>query len=332
MKQKSKKNESEEKTMILKQVVGNGGFTQISNDLIRNKDLSIGAKMLFIFISSLPKEWKINKQYIAKELGISIQTYYKYEKELVHNGIAFNAQLRDEKGKFQKDFIYICDKDLIEKYQEKESEFLENLDNFIEGKNDNDLSKNKNDEVGLKVEFSGDEADLKAEYKKPVTENLDGYINKEFPINKKIQKAPKKIFALQNFDKIIFFCPSKNSKIPLKLNELLKTSSLNELEIQSYLKFIEYRKERRNALTPTSIEGNLKELESFKAQGHNVISIINKSINNGYLGLFAPFKQQNNATYPKQRSREQDIKELRGWGFTDAQIDNYLKTGTMSDV
>ncbi len=322
--------------MILKQVVGNG-FTQISNDLIRNKNLSIGAKMLFIFISSLPKEWKINKQYIAKELGISIQTYYKYEKELVHNGIAFNAQLRDEKGKFKKDFIYICDEDLIKKYQEKESEFLENLDNFIEGKNDNELSNIQNDEagseVGLKVEFSGGETKSKIEYKKPATENLDGYINKEFLINKKNQKEPKKIFALQNFDKIIFFCPSKISKIPLKLNELLKASSLNEQEIQSYLKFIEYRKERRNPLTPTSIQGNLKELESFKAQGHNVISIINKSINNGYLGLFAPFKQQQrNTTYTKQRSREQDIKELRGWGFTDAQIDEYLATGTMSDV
>jgi len=62
-------------------------FTQIPNDLIIDKDLSSGAKMVFCYIASKPTGWNVFNADIQKSLAIKTrQTLSNYWKELLVSG------------------------------------------------------------------------------------------------------------------------------------------------------------------------------------------------------------------------------------------------------
>lgn len=75
-------------------------YTIVPNQIIQSQDLSDGAKILALYLLSLPKDWNICWAKVAKILKKSLSTIKKYKTELVAFEILKIEQLKDEKGKF----------------------------------------------------------------------------------------------------------------------------------------------------------------------------------------------------------------------------------------
>ena len=64
-----------------------GCFTQIPNSLITSKDLSNGAKMVYVYIASKPTGWNVFNKDVMTQMGIKKEaTLSKYWKELIESG------------------------------------------------------------------------------------------------------------------------------------------------------------------------------------------------------------------------------------------------------
>lgn len=74
---------------------------KISGDFSRNiftdKDLSIGAKLLYLYYYKLHYvfDTKFHPKQIAKDLNIKIRRYYRYKSELVKQGIINKERAKD---------------------------------------------------------------------------------------------------------------------------------------------------------------------------------------------------------------------------------------------
>lgn len=75
-------------------------FARIDRDLIHS-DLSMPLKMTLITILSYPDDWQINGTHLARTLGVSESTCYKYLRELEHAGYIEKEQIRSEDGTFK---------------------------------------------------------------------------------------------------------------------------------------------------------------------------------------------------------------------------------------
>ncbi|KAA6228820.1 hypothetical protein FMM55_00600 [Campylobacter sp. LR196d] len=259
-------------------------FSIIPNEIIKNNELSAMARIVAIYLLSLPKNWKVKLNYIAKELNISYNTCNKYIKELVANEILEKIQLKDNEGKFVDEFIYSIKinnqkdlKDIIQDELEK-IEFKELKKYSEENELDKDESPKNNNSSRL--------TNL------PLTDNLS--------TNNKENLKKEKLYALRGFDKILLFnLNSILTKKPKTIkNEELKIQGLNDNELKAYNAFIAYRKER-GKLTKSTIKAINDKIFKLKLGGYDLEKIINKSIERGYLGLFedkALFKgvKQNN--------------------------------------
>ncbi|MBU6956110.1 hypothetical protein, partial [Hahella sp. HN01] len=60
------------------------------------------------------------------------------------------------------------------------------------------------------------------------------------------------------------------------------------LSVASMEEFIRHRREIRKPLTPLALSKLIGKLETFRAQGHDVQSILDESIANGWQGVFEP--------------------------------------------
>ncbi|KAA6231209.1 hypothetical protein FMM58_03795 [Campylobacter sp. LR291e] len=259
-------------------------FSIIPNEIIKNNELSAMARIVAIYLLSLPKNWKVKLNYIAKELNISYNTCNKYIKELVANEILEKIQLKDNEGKFVDEFIYSIKinnqkdlKDIIQDELEK-IEFKELKKYSEENELDKDESPKNNNSSRL--------TNL------PSTDNLS--------TNNKENLKKEKLYALRGFDKILLFnLNSILTKKPKTIkNEELEIKGLNDNELKAYNAFIAYRKER-GKLTKSTIKAINDKIFKLKLGGYDLEKIINKSIERGYLGLFedkALFKgvKQNN--------------------------------------
>ncbi|KAA6234371.1 hypothetical protein FMM56_01040 [Campylobacter sp. LR264d] len=259
-------------------------FSIIPNEIIKNNELSAMARMVAIYLLSLPKNWKVKLNYIAKELNISYNTCNKYIKELVANEILEKIQLKDNEGKFVDEFIYSIKinnqkdlKNIIQDELEK-IEFKE-LKKYSE---ENELNKDESPENNNPSRLT----------KLPLTDNLS--------TNNKENLKKEKLYALRGFDKILLFnLNSILTKKPKTIkNEELEIKGLNDNELKAYNAFIAYRKER-GKLTKSTIKAINDKIFKLKIGGYDLEKIINKSIERGYLGLFedkALFKgvKQNN--------------------------------------
>lgn len=67
------------------------GFTVISNDVIQNKNISVGAKSLYFLLSSYcfadKKECFPSQKTLAEQLNKSVRTIQRWLKELEENGL-----------------------------------------------------------------------------------------------------------------------------------------------------------------------------------------------------------------------------------------------------
>ena len=83
--------------MAIINVAVDSGFTQIPNETARDTSLSLQARAILLYIRSLPHDWKIRPDHIAKENNINRKTLEKYLKELREAGYIEYVRYRDEK-------------------------------------------------------------------------------------------------------------------------------------------------------------------------------------------------------------------------------------------
>lgn len=82
-------------------------YTIIPNEILRDSNLSDGAKILAFYLMSLPQNWNINWTQIAKVLKKSISTISKYKTELVHNGYLLLSQAKRKNREIPKQNLLI---------------------------------------------------------------------------------------------------------------------------------------------------------------------------------------------------------------------------------
>jgi len=81
-------------------------FTQLSNEMLRDKNLSWKAKGLLACLMSLPDEWIILKTALHQFSKDGRDGTIAAFNELIQNGYATQLKIRDDKGKFSKvDYI-----------------------------------------------------------------------------------------------------------------------------------------------------------------------------------------------------------------------------------
>lgn len=136
-------------------------FSTIPNELIVDKNLSHGAKIVFCYLVSRPDNWEVNNKDIQKQLNIKqAQTLANYWKELISIGWLNRHRKATEKGIFKGGFDYeLNDTPIIAKNHNMEKPYLgkthtHNKTNTI---NKTDLNnKNKQKELIVsKIEDKG---------------------------------------------------------------------------------------------------------------------------------------------------------------------------------
>ena len=75
-------------------------FTQIPNTTHQDTSLSLQCRGLLGYLISLPDDWVVRPEQLAKANGIAKNTAYKLIKELKEAGYIFQVQKREESGKF----------------------------------------------------------------------------------------------------------------------------------------------------------------------------------------------------------------------------------------
>lgn len=87
-----------------------GGYGLVYQSVMRNKDISRGAKVLYAYLSSFAgasgKAFP-SRTTICKELNLGVETYGKYKDELKEHGVLEVRQERSKKGTFQKNVFII---------------------------------------------------------------------------------------------------------------------------------------------------------------------------------------------------------------------------------
>ena len=82
-------------------------FTTLPNELITDKRISFGARILYCYMIGKPNEWIILNTDIITSLEISKDTIAKYFKELLDTGWIERERITNEKGHFTGGYDYI---------------------------------------------------------------------------------------------------------------------------------------------------------------------------------------------------------------------------------
>lgn len=242
-------------------------FTKISNAFIQDSNISAEAKMVGILLMSYPSDWVVNIAHLSKTLGKGVATIRKALKELMQTGkLAISEQERDAQGRFTKnekvyEFVgeVVCE-NLAEL---AEQEFLE-------------LKEQGEEQVLEQIEQGTENSEVSPRNKNSVCGDFDTHTK-----NNIIYKE-RKICIVQESKKTILL--NSFFKIP-KQSLNLDFSSLNEDERKAYEEFIRYREESRK-LTISTKKSILEKLKKLKEQGENIIAVVERSIENGWSGLF----------------------------------------------
>lgn len=115
------------------------GFTQISNDIITNPNMSIKAKAVYCYLFSRPDGWVFYRSEIVKNFKESIKTIDSALKELADAGIIRKIQIRNKEGLFKGFNVIISSVTLKSDTRETDTRIL-HTNNIDRSNKDNILS------------------------------------------------------------------------------------------------------------------------------------------------------------------------------------------------
>ena len=84
----------------------NNNFTTISNEILKNKDISLKAKGLHITVMSLPDDWNFTVKGIASLLKEGEEAVRSAIKELMKYGYVFYKKNKDDQGRWEHCYIF----------------------------------------------------------------------------------------------------------------------------------------------------------------------------------------------------------------------------------
>ena len=274
--------------MVIKQNLKKD-FLVVSRILIRDRALSYKAKALAAFLSSLPTDWVIYTKWVSVELGMCMREVQRCLKELCDLGYIEKFQEMDEKTKkFTNGWsVIFLDKEEpnegaivraddaafveFEKY-EKELEKAEKIET---------LQMDKDIDAGLKAlnqSQSPENLTTNRTTKSRLTVLSRTYIRRDLLDNNKSYLLAKK-----SKDRFLIFEKAKH-KIAVFDFEGKNFSAEERDKIREWLIYKSQKVGKR--LTQKSKEYQINKIQRFKEAGVDIISTINKSIEEGWAGLF----------------------------------------------
>ena len=254
-------------------------FTLIKNAFHTDYNLSDGAFRLLFHLMSLPNQWEINWEQIAKTLRISFATLKRRKKELIEKNI-LQRQKNDQKNNHQHYFINNqAELKEINEINEIETTEEETKEAFVSSKNERVKNERvKNERVKNEPPYI---------YNNTESKNTKYYLSEFFDV--------KKLFSLST-------TALEDSKVKNQKGLLGIEEYFNEDEIPLVSEWVAHKRKFK-----VSQKRILDELLKAKEKG-NLKESINHSLNHGYRGLFPP---KNIQAECKKPSRER-ILEI--WG------------------
>lgn len=295
--------------MIIKQDLKNN-FCIVSNMIIRDKNLSGNAKLLAVFLSSLPSEWKVYVNYIAKELNMGLRTAQRAFKELIDMEYIQKIQIMDEKTqKFTNAFTIIFTekvKEITQDEEEMKQDLEEENEEEQEAKKElENAYKIENEQVRMPIlnEFERIENEQKAKNRalSPASKMGMALFCRTYIRNEFLQS--KNLFLMKSTDKNfhIFYKKAQNQKEKLDLH------CFTEFEKDKINEWFKYKARiHKKPLNILSKQFQVKKLEQLKGANQNIIKLIENSITNGWKGIFAEKKAKVLNAYAKQKEKQEE--------------------------
>ena len=139
------------------------GFAMIANQIITDIRVSIGARLLFCYLSSKPGNWQFWNNDMAKQLGIKDKnTISKYLKELIETKWIERKRNINNEGKFTGGYEYVLKNPFLQENhfpekpiygENKEHSNIDLVNNIDLVTNTYIQSTNKKDDFLLDIEF-----------------------------------------------------------------------------------------------------------------------------------------------------------------------------------
>ncbi|MCI5968581.1 hypothetical protein [Helicobacter sp.] len=292
-------------------IAPNEKFTMIPNDLLHDKNLTDGAKVLAFYLMSLPKDWQIVWENVAKALNTSIATLRRRKSELMKLGYILLIDNRNTEGKFSQTklgFKYCNAFDL--RKIEAEINIKQSLKNEVEKSQPSD-----NCEI-LST------AHLTASGEMSGNNNIIDITKKE---NSSAQQD--EIFILQKttaFFKTLLEANAKavsNYKKACNLEEFL-----NGAELQKAKEWVQWREKMWRIKPIVSVE----KLRRAKEKGCDILADLTRCMANDWRGYFS--QKDSKTTQSPKKEHKRNLKRaendeiytaLRAQGWSFSQGDAY---------
>lgn len=136
--------------MIIKKKEHKNNYTCVSNEILQRKDLSMQAKGLLVYLLSLPEDWEIHKSEVWKHFSNGRDAVYRAFEELERKGYIQGKKYRDEKGRFQHQYIVYEEPttqyypELKNRHGKTETVFQEVISTYKQSKYKKDFFKKEN--------------------------------------------------------------------------------------------------------------------------------------------------------------------------------------------
>lgn len=312
-----------------------GQFVQIPHSFLRDKELSTEARFLGVYLSALPKNWNVNFEQVAYELGWSYSKIRKVVKELMAFGILEREEMRDEKGRF-------CGENQTKINYTKESKKETNLFNQNELKNSQNQSKNTEQEAS-EVASKGDfirvvknpHTDFVQHKNKDLKEQRD-FISRPRVCTREETREEKSLESYRLFNrndlKLNLWQLFKQGEKGLKSTqkEILNPQGLDENGLKAWEIFVAHRQSIRQ-FSSEARKRAARKFEEFFSAGVDLSEAVEIAIARGWFCFWD--KQGNLITGQKTTAQKQSQKSTaqeqyykkRGLDI-DALMKKYVKT------
>ncbi len=275
-------------------------YTKVSNGFLQDKNLSGDAKIVGVLLMSFPKNWEVNIKHLSELLQKGEKTIRKGIKELIDNGKLKISQARENNGKFSNSMCYELVGEVSEEVLQKEEIKTEILEK--EPLDKQELNALIKAEIPLRKGEQEEQESADFSESLPFGKKTD---NGDFTRHIKNNINYKEYKSITREAKIYFDISSLFVKKQKDLKKIPQKFSKEEMV--AYEKFLKYRKERDKRLSATTIDAIIKRLEGLKESGEDIVALIERSIENGWSGVF-----------PTKEKRRIEVKKAKGASKEDA--------------
>ncbi|WP_104761804.1 winged helix-turn-helix transcriptional regulator [Helicobacter cetorum] len=259
------------KNYILKEKI-QGGFFQGSNAIAQDERISGMALAIYCYLSSLPSNFKANSSNIAKRFNLTLQTTWKYLKQLIDLGLIELQKARNTDGTF-KDFY------LFRLF----SSISHTIKNIVVDKPPKMRAKIQAKPQKCATLSSSEFFDNKKEIK-----NKHEKISASAKIEKFSFKSKPKICKKSKIKKSLIICSQKFKNFTRLFTSALgnlHADDLNSKEKGALEKFFEY-KNQKSKLTSATKRALLEQARELILKGQDLEKCVNQSIKRGYSELY----------------------------------------------